>query len=203
MEQTSRHTAADLFSRIAEGDEAAYRTVFHEHNARLFHTALKLVKSDTEAEEIIQETFLRLWQHRHTLPGIESPIAWLYKIASNLALDTLRRQAKERQRVKLVSGSAKSELAGPDIAFDAKEIDTLIQQAIRQLPPSRRKVFELSRNEGLSRRDIAEKLHISESTVKNQLTSALRFIQDYIDKAGTVSLPVTVAFLFIKFFYRG
>lgn len=188
-----------LFSRIAEGDEEAYRMIFHEQNARLFYTVQKLVKSAAEAEDIIQETFLRLWLRRHTLPGIENPVAWLHTIASNLALDALRRQAKERVRVK----AGETESMGPDIAFDAKEAGILIQQAIRQLPPSRRKVFELSRNEGLSRREIAEKLHISESTVKNQLTAAFRFIQDHIEKAGTISLPAAIVGLCIKIFYRG
>jgi RNA polymerase sigma-70 factor (ECF subfamily) len=203
LEEISRDAAIELFSRIAAGDEEAYRLVFHYYNARLFYSVLKLVKSNTEAEEIIQETFLRLWLRRATLPGIENPPAWLFTVSSNLALDTLRKQAKERQLLKGV-GSLQKEVQ-PDSGFslEAKDIQLLLRQAINQLPPSRRMVFEMSRNEGLNRRDIAEKLHISENTVKNQLTSALHFIRDYIEKAGSVSLPATLFFLFLIFLYRG
>jgi len=201
LEDLSRDIALGLFSRIAVGDEKAYSIIFHEYNARLFHTVLKMVKSNTEAEEIIQETFLRLWLRRHTLPEIENPMGWLYTIASNLALDALRKQAKERERLKIMLSSRNSDLPEPDIALYGKEVNELLQRAIKQLPPSRRKVFELSRNEGLSRRDIAETLHISESTVKNQLTSALHFIQDYIQKEGAITLPVTLLLLLLNFFY--
>lgn len=82
-----------LFERIARGDGEAFREIFHYYNARLYHSVLKMVKSEEEAREIIQEVFLKLWIRRGKLSEIERPGAWLFTIASNLSIDILRKQS--------------------------------------------------------------------------------------------------------------
>lgn len=186
----------ELFAKIAQGDEDAYRIVFHAWNSRLFHTVMKLVKSEEEAEEIIQEVFLRLWLQRHTLPSIQTPGAWLHTIASNLALDSLRRKARQQTRLKVIAESGNFDNPEPESQLDAKELQRLIDEAVEKLPASRRHVFILSRRQGLNRSEIAEQLNISESTVKNHLTAALKFIQDYLQNNKGLYLPAVLLLLF-------
>lgn len=189
MPTHSLHTDKERFDRIALGDETAFAEVFHAYNARLYPVVFRLLKSHGEAEEIMQDVFLRLWLHRDKLPEIQNPGAWLTTIASNLALSRLRHQAVERRHQPRIMESREVSEVVVEEALQAREVGRWIQEAVEQLPPSRREVFILSRNLGYSRRQIAEKLGISESTVKNQLNSALHFVHDYLLKNKGLSLP--------------
>lgn len=186
----------DLFSRIAEGDEAAFATIFHLYNMKLYPAVLKIVKSRAEAEEIIQNTFLKLWLNRHELPAIEKPGAWLSRIASNLALNALRDKANYRRYTTMAGHSMLTEENDIQLNLNARELKSLIAEAVEMMPAGRQQVFRMSRYEGLSRQEIAQKTGITESTVKNQLTSSLRFIQEYIVKKYGVHLPVIIFMLF-------
>lgn len=189
------HTQRELFSRIATGDQAAFAEVFHYYNARLYPVVLRLVKTHGEAEEILQEVFLKLWLHREKLPEIDNPGAWLNSIASNLALSHLRHLAVRRKHHPLMAEAADDSEVVVEEALRAREVGRWIHEAVELLPKSRREVFLLSRNQGLSRREIAEKLGISESTVKNQLNAALHFVHDYLLKNKGMSLPTLLLIL--------
>lgn len=195
MQEHLSYSDVFLFARISNGDEQAFRQVFHEHNAKLYHTTLKLIKSETEAQEIVQEVFLRLWLNRASLPKIDRPVAWLYRVASNLSLDALRRQARQRRHAKKISEQQSDILRDYHYHLEEKEIQGILSEAITKLPPSRRQIFILSRQQGLNRKEIAEKLNLSESTVKNQLTSALRFLQDYLYSHG--GIPCSISFILL------
>jgi RNA polymerase sigma-70 factor (family 1) len=182
----------ELFTRIAGGDEDAFAMIFHEYNARLFPTVLKMVKSQTEAEEIIQNVFLRVWLKRDQLPEIEKPGAWLFRIASNLALSFLRDKATYWRHAAVAAPASEEDDEILQLSLDAKELRHLIAEAAGALPEARRQIFTLSRFEGLSRPEIAQQLGLAESTVKNQLTSSLRFIQEYIFKKYGIQLPLII-----------
>ena len=192
----TEHEELKLFKLIAEGNESAFSEVFHEYNSRLFMVVLKITKSESEAEEIIQNVFLKLWLNRHKLHEIENPGAWLYKVASNLALSFLRTKATQLRHEKVLQCRQLNQQDDIQLQLEAKEIKNLVSTAIEGLPPGRREVYILSRHEGLNRMEIASRLGITESTVKNQLGSALKFIQQYINQRNGVSLPVIVLLLF-------
>ena len=192
----TEHEELKLFKLIAEGNERAFSEVFHEYNSRLFMVVLKITKSESEAEEIIQNVFLKLWLNRHKLHEIENPGAWLYKVASNLALSFLRSKATQLRHEKVLQCRQLNPQDDIQLQLEAKEIKNLVSTAIEGLPPGRREVYILSRHEGLNRMEIASRLGITESTVKNQLGSALKFIQQYINQRNGVSLPVIVLLLF-------
>ncbi|RZS71062.1 RNA polymerase sigma factor [Pseudobacter ginsenosidimutans] len=190
------HSDKELFSQIAEGDESAFATVFHKYNIQLFPGVLKVLKSQAEAEEIVQNTFLKLWLNRLQLPEIENPGAWLFRIASNLALNALRDKATYRHYTAAAGNSSPE--GEPDALneISTKELKSIIAEAVELMPTARQEVFRLSRYEGLSRQEIAQKLGIAESTVKNQLTSSLKFIQEFIGKKYGIHLPVIIFLLF-------
>ncbi len=191
------HIERDLFLQIAGGNETAFRKIFHIYNAKLFPAMLSLTKSEAEAEEIVQDVFLKLWLNRASLPEIENPGGWLYRIASNLALSSLRTKARNIKHSSVLQEGQTEADDSLELKLDASELNKLVAEAVEKLPSGRRQVFILSRVEGLNRKQISERMGLSESTVKNQLTSALKFIQAYIIKKRGVYLPVI---LFLPFY---
>ncbi|SEW39444.1 RNA polymerase sigma-70 factor [Chitinophaga arvensicola] len=187
-----------LFSKIASGDETAFRLLYHRYNAILAGSVKKLLKSDMAAEEVLQEVFLKVWMVRDTLKHIENPGGWLYTLASNYSLSALRKLAREKQRQEDVAEDLPDDADVPAGIY-AKELQALIKHAVEKLPASRREVFMMNTQEGKSRKEIADALDISENTVKNQLVTARRFIREYLEKHTGTRLPILLIILLSRF----
>lgn len=182
--------------QIAAGDENAFATIFHKYNRLLYPAIVKMVKSQTEAKEIVQNTFLRLWLNRQQLTEIESPGAWLNRVAANFALNSLRDRATYDRHILIAGQSMAADDDELELNLNARELKKLITEAVEVMPEGRQKVFTMSRYDGMSRHEIAQQLGISESTVKNQLSSSLKFIQEYLVKKHGIHLPLTIFLLF-------
>ena len=179
----------ELFLQIANGDEAAFEKIFHTYNAKLLPFVTSITKSREVAEEIMQEVFLKLWLQQSTLTTIGNPAAWLVRLSSNMALSYLQRQAIHSKAVKKISNQSSPAASSIEADIDAKKIQQHIAAAISSLPEKRQQVYRLSREGGLNRKQIAEQLGLSESTVKNQLNAALKHIQEHIEKNYGIYLP--------------
>ena len=194
MEENKLYSDQALFELIATGNEDAFRLIFHEYNKKLYPFIFSIVRSESDAKEIIQEVFLKLWLQRATLPSIEKPAAWLHTITSNATYDFLRVQARYVLRLKKIPQTAGSGNFVTD-QLDAKFTQAMIAEAMEQLPFKRRQVFRMARMEGMSRREIARVFNVSENTVRNQLASAMESIQDYLTQKGVLYLPVLILLL--------
>lgn len=190
MTKEEHHIDKELFTAIAAGDEAAFARLFHRYAPVLHAYAMGMVKVEALATEIVQDVFLRVWQKRETLPEIDQPSSWLYRIATNRALTHFRKQQLELRMLKAVGRKQADHAESLDDTLDAREMNRLIRGAVDQLPAQRKKIFTLIREQGLSRREVAEILGISENTVKNQLSIAVKTVQDYILGHTGVYLPV-------------
>lgn len=188
MPSTSIYTDNQLFQQIASGNETAFREIFERYTPQLHPFVLGIVKENAIAREIVQEVFLRLWLNRKTLADIGKPSSWLYRIASNLSLTWFRRRNLEAQILQTINQEGAQD-AEQEERLHVKELQELIQQAINQLPPKRRTIFTLSREQGLGRKEIAQHLQLSENTVKNQLVIALKFIQEYVQQNSGLYIP--------------
>jgi RNA polymerase sigma-70 factor (family 1) len=159
--------------------ELLFAGIFKTHEYRLYALALKLTKSDLYAKDIIQEVFLKLWEHRKSLRSIDNIEAWLYRLTENKVIDFLRKAAADgRLKEKLWNKLPNNQQTEP--AVEIKEYNYIIQKAIDQLPPQRKLIYYLNREEGLNYQQIANELHISRHTVKNQLSTALQSIRRFI-----------------------
>jgi len=190
VETLHTYDEAALFKRIAQGDEAAFRRVFHYYNKKLFPVVVSLVRSESDGREIIQEVFIKCWLNRKNLPGMANPGGWLYTVACNAAYDFMRSMAT--YQVKLRQLPVMEIDQEFEQQLDAKYTRTLIDEAVAHLPQRRRQVFQMARLEGYSRKEIAGKLDISEHTVRNQLVEAVAFVQEYLQKHACVCLPALV-----------
>jgi RNA polymerase sigma-70 factor (family 1) len=181
----------DLWRSHSES-ELQFAALYSKFREPLILFALKVTKSSQQSSDIIQEVFLKLWEHRDEIGNIENMEGWLHKVAYNKILDFLRKSAAD-ERLREAFWK-KIEISGfeTEHAVDARECDSLIREAIYKLPEQRRLVFQLNRENGLNYQEIADHLSISKHTVKNQMSSALRSIQRFL--AGSVTLLIIHVF---------
>lgn len=183
----------ELFNRIATGDEQAFTDLFRLYTPKLLPFLIKLTRNEQLAKEMFQETFLRLWVNRSDLINVKQPAAWIYKIGSNVSITYLRTQSNRRRLLKNVEIVEAGEFVTEMI--DSKELKLIIRRAVDLLPEKRREVYQLSREEGLSHQEIAEKLNIAVNTVKAQIGTSLKFIQEFINKETGLSIITLLALL--------
>lgn len=182
MQDTRNHSA--LFRQLAEGNEEAYRSLFHYFTPRLQPFVFSIVKSEVVAEEIVQEVMLKLWTHRQSIIEKENPSSWVFTVASNQAISFLRRVAQERRYIDSIKASMETirQKNPSEEQLIYRENVQLLKSAIDQLPPQQQLIYRMSRMEGLTHKEIADKLGISSHTVKNHLVSATKSILARISK---------------------
>jgi len=142
--------------------------------------ALCMVKSELHVKDIIQEVFLKLWEHRHRLQEIHNIEAWLYRVTENKVIDFLRKAAADSRLKDTIWNNISQARNDTDEWMEAKEYNRIIQQAIDLLPPQRKRIYCLHKKDGLDHAQIAEELSISRHTVKNQLSAALQSIRSFV-----------------------
>jgi RNA polymerase sigma-70 factor (family 1) len=159
-----------------------FNELFREHEHKLYAFVMKVLRSDAQAKDIVQDVFLKLWTIREQLHEIENMDAFLYRLTENKVYDHLRAAAtRERTRQELWQRIRHTGHDSPDV-LEAKEYHALIHQAIHQLPPQRKTIYLLSKQEGLKQQQIAQELQISPHTVRNHLAEAFRSIRNYVKK---------------------
>lgn len=179
---------ARLVERAKAQDEAAFEQIMQLHADRLYNYILRMVGNPTDAEDLVQETFLRAYQGLPNFDGRASLSTWLYRIATNLCIDHQRRRAR---RVPTVSYSVSEDSEGEPAEWDfpdtqtlspldaalSRELEAVVEEAIQQLSPKLRTVLLLYDVEELSYDQIARVLHIPIGTVKSRLNHARAQIQ--------------------------
>lgn len=175
----------ELFRRISEGDTAAFSSIFQTYADPLHWHAVKLLKSEFWAEEIVQEVFVQLWAKRDLLTHIESPGAYLYKMLGNKAMDRMRRDQLEIKMQYLVAQALHLSQSNEPIQGERWDrMQTLLQAAVNQLPEQRKRIYQLKYRDGYSYEEIAAILSISVHTVRNQMSKALHAIRTFLMEKG-------------------
>lgn len=165
----------------SRGEMIFFSKVYKTYFPKLVRFSKSYVLSEFEAENIVQNTFLYLWENQELLHSLNNMNAFLFTLVRNRCIDYLRRQIKESsmQTLDLIK-EKEMELKLYSLQqfdennFSREDIDRMITTAIDSLPPRCKEIFVLSRLEGLSHKEIAEKLHISTRTIEGQLTIAQR-----------------------------
>ena len=158
--------------RLAENDSSALDEILQEHWRSVVAYAAAIVLSREAAEDIAQETFLRLWRNRSKWEPSAPLRTYVFRVARNLALNEKERGAV-RGRASLEVDLAWTRPATPLEELEQKELRIAVESAVAALPPRRREVFVLARVHGLSYQDIATVMGTSAQTVANQMSSAL------------------------------
>ena len=179
------------FQSLAKGDLGAFEAFFEAYKKRVFGVALKMLKSSVEAEDIVQEVFLSIWQSRARLDKINDPEAYLFTITHNAIFTRLKKASRDQKLLNTVLHhiALKQNITEETIA--AHETDKLISETIQQLPPQQRTVYELSKLEGLSYNEIAERMHLPPNTVRNHLAESMKTIRIVLKKWSVFIVAAT------------
>lgn len=158
-------------------DEVAFREIYDLVHQQIYRLLFSLVKDQHFTEELLQETFIRLWLHRKKLNVDQSLYPYIYLIAKRLAIDHFRKIMTESDVKTYLSTHLDDRVNNTEESVDYSELNQYINRAIQFLPKQQKKVFVLSMNEGLSYDEIAERMQISRNTVKNHLISARKTLR--------------------------
>lgn len=178
--------APDLYKQIAAGDESAFRSFVEMYAPRLQAMAARITGSVAVADDLVQDTFLKVWVARDQLTEVAQPGAWIKKICFFLAVNYVRRQTirdKVMHTVSYEKDSAGRELPVADM-IEFRQLLSLVNNAVQQLPEKQQQIYRLSREHGLSISEIAQHMDLAISTVKNLLVMALKNIRASLQKAG-------------------
>lgn len=182
---------------MANGDEKAFSELFHLYKQLVYNVAWTYTENKVLSEEILQDVFVILWKHRSRLTGINDLPAYLYIIARNRSLRVLKQVAvgktQDIQSVSYLTATADD----PFYRLSERRVQELLQQALVMLSPQQRRVFELSRIQGLQREQIAREMGISKATVSVHLTIALRLVRAFL----VSSLEVFLVLLPLRKFF--
>ena len=170
-----------LIQGLLSKDKGSFDMLFRSYYGVLVRIACDMLGDKQSAEDVVQETFIKLWDSGPDLTINSSLSAYLLKMVRNRCIDFLRAKTREKT-ISIDHPEVQAQLheIGIEKAFDEELFSTpleiVLQQAIDQLPPQCKLIFTLNRFDGCSHKEIAEKLQISVSTVKTQILRALKKI---------------------------
>ncbi len=185
---------AELVARILAGDTAAFELIMRRYNQRLFRVARSVVRTDDEAEDVVQETYLRAFENLARFEGRASLPTWLSRIALHEALRRRRRRARAPSGLDPDALPAPRGHASPPDAAAGEEMRALLTGAVDALPPLHRSVVMLRLVEGLGTGETAESLGLTEANVKITLHRARRMLFETIQRRAIPELRRQFAF---------
>ncbi len=166
-----------LVSLLKKNEVKAFDALFQKYSDKLFHFSFSLLKNSEDSKEIVQESFFRIWNKRNEIDSFKSFKSYLFTISYHLVIDQLRLRLKDKEYRSILQEYFD---LGDDSLNSTTDFDTLnkrIELAVSELPEKRKQIYLMSRENGLSHKEIAEKLSINVKTVENQIGLAIKHIK--------------------------
>lgn len=166
---------ADLMRRIGDGDAAAYRLLAQRHTQGILRYATRLLHEPTEAEDVTQETFLKLWTTAATWKPDAKVNTWLHRIAHNLCIDRIRRRRGSPMDTEIADEDNQ-----PSEIVMRRELATTVEQALSQLPERQRAAIALVHYQGMSNPEAAEVIGVGVEAVESLLSRARKSLREML-----------------------
>jgi RNA polymerase sigma-70 factor, ECF subfamily len=182
---------AELIERAQTRDEAALRAIMQANNRRLYRLARGILRSDSEAEDVVQETYVRAFTHLDGFRGESGLSTWLSRIAINEALGRVRRRKRHVELealpeatldAQIIQFPVSSAAGDPEKSMAQREIQRVVEHAIDELPDIFRMVFIARVMEGMNLEETAELLGVKPETVKTRLHRARTMLRENVEK---------------------
>ena len=184
----------ELLLLIQKDDKVAFYHLYERYGKRLYGFVLRFLKQEEDAEEIVQEVFIKIWESRNKINTYSSFESFIFTIAYNETMSLLRKRITENkylEHLKSIQFKYTPEII-EEIHY--KELNEKVQSLLNELTPRQKEIFLLSREEGLSHNEIAKNLNISVLTVKKHIANTLSFLKSHLDN------PLNSSLLFIWLF---
>ena len=175
--QDEKHILLELI----EGSEHAFEQIYRLHSPLLFGRLLKLVKSEAQAEEILQNVFLKIWINRRSIDPEKSFRSFLFKIAGDKVYDFFRKVTRDKNMEFQLVTLATANHTIIESFMSGEENRAILQNAIAGLPGQRQQIFRLCKLEGKTYKEVSELLGISVSTVSDHIVKGTKSIREYFD----------------------
>ncbi len=190
----------ELLVQIAEGNQNAFEQLYRYYRNKAYTIALTYLTIPDEAEDILQECFLKLWNNRHQLSEIEEFDSYLFIMLRNMLISALRKSETKQRIIKQAQQTVvlqHNKLSGIEKGESAR-LYQAVQKLIKQLPERQQQIYKLSREEGLTHAEIAKLFNISARTVSNTLSIILNQLRSALSSQGY--LPEVIFAALIAFF---
>lgn len=168
---------SELIAFIKDSQEPAFAELYNRYKHQLYLHAYRMLQDEEEAKDVVQEMFSSVWEKREYMATPAAVNAYLYSCLRNKILNVIAHKKVIDKYSVSFSNYMEKGMAAPDEKIIAKELVQLIESEVAILPPKMRQVFEMSRNQCLSHKQIAEQLNISDKTVKKQVGYALKILR--------------------------
>lgn len=166
-----------LIIRLQYGDKAAFDALYWRYHAGIYANVIKLTRDEVSSEDIVQETFIKLWEKRNSLESNKGIAGWLFVTSYHLVISHLRKITKENERDRLLSEMSFTAEESPSVTEAQWQ---LLEEAVQKLSPQKKRVFELCKMEGKTYEQAALEMDISRHTVKEYLSDGITAIKQYI-----------------------
>ena len=174
---------SELLQSLKEGSFSAFEKLYNLYSGKLYNFMMRLSSGNQYmAEEVVQQTFIRLWEVREKVDPTENFVSYLCTIALNLSMNMYQHQTVEYIYTEYLLKSNPDRDHQTEESTDLRFLNDYIDSLAEELPPSRQKIFLLSKRQGYTNKEIAEKMGISESTVATQLSLAVKFMREQFAK---------------------
>jgi RNA polymerase sigma-70 factor (family 1) len=190
-----------LVERLHRGDEGAFGQLYKLFSPRIYGKLLKLTGSERVAGELLQDTFVKLWENRYKIESDGFVKSWLYRVAENEVYGFYRKAARDKKLQDHIAATFNEVYEHIEEDIVERERRELLERAIGRLSPQRREVFTLCRIEGKSYQEAAELLGISSSTVSNTLVKANSSVRQFLFRAKDGLLLLVAAYLVLSRLY--
>lgn len=168
----------ELITRLQNDDKKAFNELYQKYHSALYYNILKLTRDAIVTEDIVQEVFITLWEKRYDL-NVEQGIAgWLFVVSYNRSISYLKRKLKESIAQTVLQQNIESTTNAGN-SLENTQI-SILEKAIEQLSPQKRRVFELCKLQRRTYAEVADELQISKHTVKEYLSGAVISIKNYV-----------------------
>ncbi|NLR57627.1 RNA polymerase sigma-70 factor [Chitinophaga polysaccharea] len=192
--EVNTYNERELLLSLAQGEDHAFASVFHHYRHRIYAIAFRLLGSASQAEDVVQDIFLKMWLKRGELHEISHFKAYLFTVTRNHIFTSLKLMARQQLAASELSATAVNEIK--DAAIIHKEYEQILQRAIAQLSPQQELIYKLSKEEGLKRNEIADRLQLSPETIKVHLANAMRSIRAFCMARMDLNTFLVIMWLF-------
>ncbi|WP_316815740.1 RNA polymerase sigma-70 factor [Pedobacter nyackensis] len=185
----------ELATKLVTGDEYAFAAVYQRYKQQVYGFVKKIVHAEEMAADLTQEAFIKLWENRQKLAEVQSLKAYVFTIAKNHTLTTLKKTLQSDTAMSIIINEFKEDKSSVEDNFQSKEYESYFKRILESLPQRTREVFKQCRENGRSYDEVAIELGISRNAVKKHMVNAMKNLGASVKKDLGIPLGILLALL--------